>query len=126
MFPSYNEESKTNTFAQQRVMREVLGAKTASKSTFTRLQTRLLTLIVREHDLLCLVHAHHQDTVPVLVYIHGGGKSFETFYMGTILIMTFHTGYVFGNPRNWPFDHWVNQSPVRHSREFHPCLSCVN
>lgn len=30
--------------------------------------------------------------VPVLFYIHGGG-------------------YVFGNPRNWPFDHWIRQSP---------------
>ncbi|KAJ7654360.1 Alpha/Beta hydrolase protein [Mycena rosella] len=30
--------------------------------------------------------------LPVLVYIHGGG-------------------YVFGNPRNWPFDHWIHQSP---------------
>ncbi|ESK95943.1 hypothetical protein Moror_972 [Moniliophthora roreri MCA 2997] len=30
--------------------------------------------------------------LPVLVYIHGGG-------------------YVFGNPRNWPFEHWIHQSP---------------
>ncbi|KAG6915820.1 hypothetical protein DXG01_009694 [Tephrocybe rancida] len=30
--------------------------------------------------------------LPVLVYIHGGG-------------------YIFGNPANWPFDHWVQQSP---------------
>ncbi|KAJ3520368.1 hypothetical protein NMY22_g12789 [Coprinellus aureogranulatus] len=30
--------------------------------------------------------------VPVLFYIHGGG-------------------YIYGNPRNWPFDHWVHQSP---------------
>jgi carboxylesterase type B len=30
--------------------------------------------------------------VPVLVYIHGGG-------------------YVFGNPANWPFEHWIQQSP---------------
>jgi hypothetical protein len=21
------------------------------------------------------------------------------------------TGYIYGNPRNWPFDHWINQSP---------------
>ena len=20
-------------------------------------------------------------------------------------------GFVYGNPRNWPFDHWINQSP---------------
>ncbi|KAJ7744620.1 alpha/beta-hydrolase [Mycena metata] len=32
------------------------------------------------------------SNLPVLVYIHGGG-------------------YYFGNPRNWPFDHWVEQSP---------------
>ncbi|KAL0578093.1 hypothetical protein V5O48_003911 [Marasmius crinis-equi] len=32
------------------------------------------------------------DKLPVLFYIHGGG-------------------YVFGNPRNWPFDHWIGQSP---------------
>ncbi|KXN82979.1 Lipase 3 [Leucoagaricus sp. SymC.cos] len=30
--------------------------------------------------------------LPVLVYIHGGG-------------------YVFGNPANWPFEHWIQQSP---------------
>ncbi len=23
----------------------------------------------------------------------------------------YYIGYVYGNPRNWPFDHWVNQSP---------------
>ena len=28
--------------------------------------------------------------MPVLAYIHGGG-------------------YIFGNPANWPFDHWVHQ-----------------
>ncbi|KAJ7165538.1 alpha/beta-hydrolase [Mycena crocata] len=32
------------------------------------------------------------SNLPVLVYIHGGG-------------------YFFGNPRNWPFDHWIHQSP---------------
>ncbi|CAK5266614.1 unnamed protein product [Mycena citricolor] len=32
------------------------------------------------------------DDLPVLVYIHGGG-------------------YIYGNPRNWPFDPWVHQSP---------------
>ncbi|PIL29185.1 hypothetical protein GSI_09234 [Ganoderma sinense ZZ0214-1] len=32
------------------------------------------------------------DNFPVLVYIHGGG-------------------YVYGNPANWPFDHWIHQSP---------------
>ncbi|RXW25241.1 hypothetical protein EST38_g593 [Candolleomyces aberdarensis] len=31
-------------------------------------------------------------SVPVLFYIHGGA-------------------YIFGNPRNRPFDHWINQSP---------------
>ncbi|KAJ7719018.1 Alpha/Beta hydrolase protein [Mycena maculata] len=30
--------------------------------------------------------------LPVLVYIHGGG-------------------YFYGNPRNWPFDAWIHQSP---------------
>ncbi|KAK0494032.1 alpha/beta-hydrolase [Armillaria luteobubalina] len=30
--------------------------------------------------------------LPVLVYIHGGG-------------------YIYGNPANWPFDHWIHQSP---------------
>ena len=34
-----------------------------------------------------------QRTVPVLFYIHSGA-------------------YVFGNPRVWPFDHWVHQSPT--------------
>ncbi|KAF9041726.1 alpha/beta-hydrolase [Hymenopellis radicata] len=32
------------------------------------------------------------NNLPVLVYIHGGG-------------------YIFGNPANWPFDHWIEQSP---------------
>ncbi|KAG6811481.1 hypothetical protein H0H92_007253 [Tricholoma furcatifolium] len=32
------------------------------------------------------------SNLPVLVYIHGGG-------------------YVYGNPANWPFDHWIHQSP---------------
>ncbi|KAK7037777.1 hypothetical protein VNI00_010738 [Paramarasmius palmivorus] len=36
--------------------------------------------------------AQKGDNLPVLFYIHGGG-------------------YVFGNPRNWPFDHWIEQSP---------------
>ncbi|KAF9522501.1 alpha/beta-hydrolase [Crepidotus variabilis] len=36
--------------------------------------------------------ANKSSKLPVLVYIHGGG-------------------YIFGNPRNWPFDHWVQQSP---------------
>ncbi|KAJ3568347.1 hypothetical protein NP233_g5780 [Leucocoprinus birnbaumii] len=30
--------------------------------------------------------------LPVLAYIHGGG-------------------YVYGNPANWPFEHWIQQSP---------------
>ncbi|KAF5378976.1 hypothetical protein D9757_009120 [Collybiopsis confluens] len=33
------------------------------------------------------------DNLPVLVYFHGGG-------------------YVFGNPANWPFDSWINQTPT--------------
>ncbi|KAK7435520.1 hypothetical protein VKT23_019642 [Stygiomarasmius scandens] len=36
--------------------------------------------------------AKRGDNLPVLVYIHGGG-------------------YRYGNPRNWPFDHWIHQSP---------------
>ncbi|KAI9460673.1 Alpha/Beta hydrolase protein [Boletus coccyginus] len=36
--------------------------------------------------------AKEGDNLPVLFYIHGGG-------------------YVYGNPRNWPFDNWVHQSP---------------
>ncbi|KAK7683818.1 hypothetical protein QCA50_013194 [Cerrena zonata] len=36
--------------------------------------------------------AKRGDNLPVLVYIHGGG-------------------YFYGNPANWPFDHWINQSP---------------
>lgn len=38
------------------------------------------------------VNATKDSKLPVLVYIHGGG-------------------YVFGNPRDWPFDHWIQQSP---------------
>lgn len=39
----------------------------------------------------CL-YPHGTPVVPVLVYIHGGG-------------------YIYGNPKAWPFDHWVEQSP---------------
>lgn len=35
---------------------------------------------------------NRRSRLPVLVYIHGGG-------------------YIEGNPRNWPFEHWVHQSP---------------
>ncbi|KAK1235333.1 hypothetical protein PQX77_001443 [Marasmius sp. AFHP31] len=38
------------------------------------------------------VGAKKGDNLPVLFYIHGGG-------------------YTNGNPRNWPFDHWIKQSP---------------
>ncbi|KAL0571847.1 hypothetical protein V5O48_010115 [Marasmius crinis-equi] len=38
------------------------------------------------------VGAKKGDQLPVIFYIHGGG-------------------YVNGNPRNWPFDHWIQQSP---------------
>ncbi|KAI0826129.1 alpha/beta-hydrolase [Irpex lacteus] len=36
--------------------------------------------------------AKRGDKLPVLFYIHGGG-------------------YVYGNPANWPFYHWINQVP---------------
>ncbi|CEL59028.1 hypothetical protein RSOLAG1IB_09026 [Rhizoctonia solani AG-1 IB] len=36
--------------------------------------------------------ANNVSSLPVLVYIHGGG-------------------YYYGNPRNWPFDNWVQRSP---------------
>ncbi|KAG1886991.1 Alpha/Beta hydrolase protein [Suillus subluteus] len=36
--------------------------------------------------------AQEGDNLPVLFYIHGGG-------------------YIYGNPRSWPFDSWINQSP---------------
>ncbi|KIJ47497.1 hypothetical protein M422DRAFT_226303 [Sphaerobolus stellatus SS14] len=38
------------------------------------------------------INATSESNLPVLVYIHGGG-------------------YIYGNPRNWPFDPWVQQSP---------------
>ncbi|TFK33466.1 Alpha/Beta hydrolase protein [Crucibulum laeve] len=38
------------------------------------------------------VGANRGSNLPVLVYFHGGG-------------------YVYGNPANWPFDHWIQQSP---------------
>ncbi|KAH7337706.1 Alpha/Beta hydrolase protein [Rhizoctonia solani] len=37
--------------------------------------------------------ANNASSLPVLVYIHGGG-------------------YYYGNPRNWPFDNWVQRSPT--------------
>ncbi|KIK03015.1 hypothetical protein K443DRAFT_95874 [Laccaria amethystina LaAM-08-1] len=38
------------------------------------------------------VGAKRGSNLPILVYIHGGG-------------------YIFGNPANLPFDHWIQQSP---------------
>ncbi|KAF9460347.1 Alpha/Beta hydrolase protein [Collybia nuda] len=38
------------------------------------------------------VGAHEGSDFPVLVYFHGGG-------------------FTFGNPRSWPFDHWVQENP---------------
>ncbi|KZV71510.1 alpha/beta-hydrolase [Peniophora sp. CONT] len=38
------------------------------------------------------LNATKESNLPVLVYIHGGG-------------------YVYGNPANWPFEHWTHQSP---------------
>ncbi|RDX42859.1 alpha/beta-hydrolase [Lentinus brumalis] len=43
-------------------------------------------------DIYAPAGAKKGDKLPVLVYIHGGG-------------------YVYGNPANWPFDHWIHQSP---------------
>ncbi|TFK27844.1 EstA protein [Coprinopsis marcescibilis] len=36
--------------------------------------------------------ARRGSDLPVLVYIHGGG-------------------YIYGNPANWPFEHWIEQNP---------------
>jgi len=49
-------------------------------------------------------------TVPVLVYIHGGGTYIQpsTEFVQEV---THTIAYIFGNPRNWPFEHWVQQSP---------------
>ncbi|KAJ8072175.1 hypothetical protein PM082_015733 [Marasmius tenuissimus] len=38
------------------------------------------------------VNATHESALPVMVFFHGGG-------------------YTFGNPRSFPFEHWINQSP---------------
>lgn len=52
------------------------------------------------------------STVPVLVYIHGGGECYWFRPLSTRppdLLPP--SGYVNGNPANWPFDHWIHQSP---------------
>ena len=49
--------------------------------------------------------------MPVLVYIHGGGTSRVFNFEVVTSINTPYLGYVYGNPRNWPFDHWVHQIP---------------
>ncbi|KAK1235025.1 hypothetical protein PQX77_001762 [Marasmius sp. AFHP31] len=38
------------------------------------------------------VNATRESALPVMVFFHGGG-------------------YTFGNPRSFPFEHWINQSP---------------
>ena len=50
----------------------------------------------------------HLHVVPVLVFFHGGGK--KSLYR-PVLRVTSVPGYTFGNPRNFPFEHWINQSP---------------
>ncbi|KAI0317980.1 Alpha/Beta hydrolase protein [Amylostereum chailletii] len=42
-------------------------------------------------DVYAPLGAGKNDNLPVLVYIHGGG-------------------YTYGNPANWPFNHWIHQS----------------
>lgn len=44
----------------------------------------------------------------MLFYIHGGGKCFVGIVCDCAKRMI---AYVYGNPRNWPFEHWINQSP---------------
>lgn len=44
----------------------------------------------------------------MLFYIHGGGDYHATVVITRLIV---YIGYVYGNPRNWPFDHWINQSP---------------
>ena len=46
--------------------------------------------------------------MPVLVYIHGGGKYSA---LPTCLPRSVSTGYFYGNPAAWPFEHWIEQSP---------------
>lgn len=48
--------------------------------------------------------------VPVLFYIHGGGM--YNFIVSFIISLNVTIpGYEYGNPANWPFEHWINQSP---------------
>lgn len=59
-------------------------------------QTQHLHTDLRQEPSVCSHRCAYKGStrkpVPVLFYIHGGG-------------------YTFGNPANWPFEHWVNQSP---------------
>lgn len=45
----------------------------------------------------------------MLFYIHGGGTYKSTSIYQ--LFLTISTGYIFGNPAAFPFEHWINQSP---------------
>jgi len=69
-----------------------LAARTVSRSTSTLLQRLRPAVTVSMRPPLYTQSTHtFPSLVPVLFYIHGGG-------------------YIFGNPANWPFDHWVHQS----------------
>lgn len=36
---------------------------------------------------------------------------FALLHLPSILPQTILTGYIYGNPRNWPYEHWIEQSP---------------
>ncbi|TFY65960.1 hypothetical protein EVG20_g5126 [Dentipellis fragilis] len=52
--------------------------------------------------------AGSEDCLKVNIYAPSGAKSGSNF---PVLVYFHGGGYVYGNPRNWPFDHWIHQSP---------------
>lgn len=66
--------------------------------------------VIASRDIfIAKLEGSYTPLVPVLVYIHGGGTSTQN--LPCLFLTCFSTGYIYGNPANWPFDHWINQSP---------------
>ncbi|CAA7265759.1 unnamed protein product [Cyclocybe aegerita] len=52
--------------------------------------------------------AGSEDCLKVNIYAPAGAKRGSNL---SVLVYTHGGGFTYGNPRNWPFDHWINQSP---------------
>ncbi|KAF9483207.1 alpha/beta-hydrolase [Pholiota conissans] len=55
--------------------------------------------------------AGSEDCLNVNIYAPVNATKHSNLYFLSCLYRIQSSGYAFGNPASWPFDHWVNQSP---------------